>query len=171
MSESAIGIKIEFPQAVLDKFADDLKTLKKKAKKGIRRGVTKAGRVLRMAVKSRLPKESGLMRRRLQSVVRTYKSGAVVAVIGIAKGPAEMVRVKEVFRIIGGKVVRIKVPKVRQRMVKRNPAKVLHLIELGFTQPDGTHVPGQAPVRKGHAAVRPEMESIIGKEFKAEVES
>lgn len=159
----------------------NLKTLIREMKKTQRRGVTKAGRVLRKSVKALVPKESGLMRRRLIMQVRTYQqSGSVQAIVGVAKGPAEMVKVKRVFRIIGrgkmkrggkgGRTVFLPKAKPQFRMVKRNPQYLLHLIELGFTQASGRHVPGKAPIRRGHAAAKAEMEQVLAAEFATGIE-
>jgi hypothetical protein len=168
MSGYSVTMKLE-----IKALQDGLKALKKEAKKAIRRGITKAGRVMVRSIKSHVPTETKLLKKSLGVVVRTYQSGTVVAIAGVRKGFRQQVSLKKVFRQVGkgGRVVRLSKPQSGQLQMIRNPEKYLHLVELGFTQTGGKHVPGKAPIRKGHAAVIGEMERIVAEEFKAGVET
>jgi len=164
MSGFTVSMKMEIKQ-----LEAALKDVKKRAKKAIRTGVTKAGRILRREIKGRLPKETGLMRKSLAMTVRTYQSGTVVAVVGIRKDAKQQVTLKKVFRFKGLKRVLIREPKTKQ--MQRNPAKYLHLIELGHTGKDGRHFPGKFPIRRGHEAAKGQMETTIANELKTAMES
>jgi HK97 gp10 family phage protein len=80
-------------------------------KKALRQAVNAGAAPIVKAAKAAAPRESGLLKRSYNKVIRTYKSGNVVAVIGARR---------EVVGSYRGK--------------KRVPANYIHLVEKG-TQP------------------------------------
>lgn len=165
-----IPVSVEF-SGVPD-LEKNLRALAKEVTKAQRRGVTKAGRILRARIKQLMPKASGLARRRLVSIVKTYRGGSIQAIVGVEKSAAQTVTLKRpAFRLIKGKLRKIPKPAPERLQVRRNPAKILHLLELGFTRKDGRQIPAVAPMRRGHSAVKGEMEAVIVAELKQAMES
>lgn len=93
-------------------------------RKGVRRGVTKAGRIVVKAAKAEAPKETRLLSQSLGSrVFQLRDKTGYGAVVGVRKGFRKpVVRGRRGFR---------KARKKESSDVYRNPEKYLHLILLG----------------------------------------
>lgn len=163
------GFGVSFELAGLKEFEAELKAVEKNVKKELRSGVTKASRVVKAAVKQRMPKESGLARRRLDFVVRTYNA-AIIGIIGIKKESKLPVTLKDVYRFMGDARTRVRIDEPRSKQMDRNPAKYLHFLELGWIGADGRKFPAVAPIRRGHEAKQAEAQGIIEEHFRKGVE-
>ena len=94
-----------------------------------RPGITKVSRMVAKQAKKSAPKKSGVLKASIGQVVRTYKSGVVVGIVGPRKGYA-----RAVHRSTGVVVTRKNVEQFhgsRGRIVKQDPVKYAHLVESG----------------------------------------
>lgn len=148
-------------------------------KKALRRGLMKAGRLVSKNAKGRLKGKTkattGLLKKRLKVWSKTYTDGRVVVFAGYRKDdPTELVPVKadQVFRVLkkGGRIVRLTQPLPGQLQQRRNPAYYAHLVERGFTQTSGKHIPGRPFLRPALDATKSQCEQILAAEIKAGIE-
>lgn len=149
-------------------------------------GRTVAGKVTRKAVnagsklifdevKQRAPKESGLYRKSIGRVIRTYRnSGTTLAVIGPRTKPSfrKEVKVKKdrVYRQMGAKTFKVNKPTAEQQRQIRNPRFYQHLVEKGTKRGrKGFNVLGGAFQSKGEQA-RSTMVKVLEIETAAEAQ-
>ena len=99
----------------------------------VRPGISKASRHVSRSARAKAPAESGLLRKSIGVVVRTYPNGNVVGVVGPRHG------FKKAIGRIGSKsrvITKRNVGQVSEahKVQLRNPVKYAHLVE-GGTQP------------------------------------
>ena len=98
----------------------------------IRSAITKAVRVLAKEAKKLAPKDSGLLKKSIGQVVRTYKNGRIVGVVGPRRGFKQMVsRTKRFPAKVGESVFQAGDFVVAELA---DPANYAHLVEFG-TEP------------------------------------
>lgn len=112
---------------------ESLREFKQAVQNRIMRKATEAGAKLIFDVaKAFVPKETGLLRKSLGRVTRTYKN-IVIVVIGPRSKPSfrKPVTIKKdrVFRMVRGRRVRMRKPRPDQLTMIRWPTKYMHLVE------------------------------------------
>lgn len=113
MAETS-GYKVQFSVAGDRKLRKLLKRVgHKDARKIVRASMAKETRVLRKAMKAIAPRDTGQLRRSLVAKVKTYSTGTVFGVIGVARN-------------------------AKNKETGRNPQNYLHLVVRG-TQAHGDH--------------------------------
>ncbi len=135
-----IAAEIQGLTSLLRKFEDVSKSLQKKY---LRKGVNAANKKVKWSAKAACPRKSGLLAKSLGDKVKTYKSATVVGIVGVRKGFR-----KEVGARKDGKPI------------FEDPAKIIHLVELGTKHSRAAHFLESA-MNNNHAAVRDEIAGAL----------
>lgn len=115
----------------LDSLARLRRTVRNKI---LRKALTAATTPLMRTVRKLAARESGLLKKSIGRVVRTYRSsGTVIVVLGPRLGFRQEVSIRpdKVFRESGGRTIKIHRPRPDQLRVIRDPVKYAHLVEYG----------------------------------------
>lgn len=136
---------------------------KKLAKKALRTVVGAAGTILLRNAKARCPRHLGILRKSLGKKIKVYSSGVGVSIVGARKGFRQQigVRVKD-----SGPGARY--PKKAGDPIYADPAKYLHLVELGTARNTATHFLTEAR-NASKAAILKQAQDIVDKALKESV--